>query len=299
MSKVYKHLGTNRNYVLCTTDCMKLLRKLPDNSIDLVITSPPYCIGKSYEEETTPEEFKKTHEKVLPEIVRVVRDGGSICWQVGYHVTNGIIVPLDFLVHEVMSLQEGMALRNRIIWTFGFGLNCKNRFSGRHEVVLWYTKGKSKEHNFDLDSVRVPQKYPGKTHYRGKKKGQPSCNPAGKNPGDVWEIPNVKSNHCEKTDHPCQFPVALAQRLVRALSSKDGTVFDPYAGVGSTAVAAILEERKFVGSELKEEYASIARNRMRQAIKGDIKIRPMEKPVYQPDPNTKVAQKPKSVPDVE
>ncbi|MBU3625522.1 site-specific DNA-methyltransferase [Polynucleobacter sp. JS-Safj-400b-B2] len=279
------------NARLYNGDCNELLSKMPDNSIDLTISSPPYCMGKEYESGNDVATFIKAHESLLPEIIRITKPGGSICWQVGFHVQSGAITPLDFLVHEIMSKQEDIALRNRVVWTFGHGFHCTNRFSGRYEVVMWYTKGGG-EYHFDLDAVRVPQKYPGKIANKGTKKGEFSGNPKGKNPSDIWDIPNVKANHVEKTDHPCQFPVALAIRLIRALAPIDGLVFDPFSGVASTGVAALNERRRFLGAELDPDYAEIAEKRLKDASNGRAKFRPLEKEIYVPKPGEKVAIKP-------
>ena len=154
---------------------------------------------------------------------------------------------------------------------------------------MWYTKGK--EFNFDLDSVRIPQKYPGKRHYKGAKKGEYSGNPLGKNPSDVWDIPNVKANHIEKTEHPCQFPISIPQRLVKALTPKNGLVLDPFFGSGATSIAAMLEGRRFVGSETEEKYCKIATERTREAITGTIKYRE-DRPVAEPDTKLAVARRP-------
>lgn len=133
-------------------------------------------MGKEYEAGNTIDDFILAHDKILPEILRVVKPGGSICWQVGYHVDNSQVMPLDYLVMDAMrKLADPPVLRNRIIWTFGHGYHCERRFSGRHETILWYTKGGS--YPFDLDSVRVPQLYPGKTANKGPLKGLPSGNP--------------------------------------------------------------------------------------------------------------------------
>jgi adenine-specific DNA-methyltransferase len=134
--------------------------------------------------------------------------------------------------------------------------------------------------------VRVLQKYPGKLHYKGDNKGKPSGNPKGKNPSDVWDIPNVKANHIEKTEHPCQFPVALAQRVIKALSNVNDLVLDPYAGSGTTAAACALLRRKFVGAELEKKYHQIAAKRLQAALKNTLEFRPEDKPIYQPLPNT-------------
>lgn len=271
-------------------DCEKLLADIPDNSIDMVVTSPPYCIGMEYEDTSTVEDFMISHRRILPQIVRITKPGGSICWQVGYHVSNRSYYPLDYAVFSILDGIENVTLRNRIIWTFSHGLHSRNRFSGRHETVLWYTKGS--KYDFNLDAVRTPQKYPGKRHYKGRFKGEFSGNPLGKNPGDVWEIPNVKGNHIEKVGHPCQFPVALVQRLVRALCPSGGIVFDPYMGAGSAGVAALVENRQFLGSEINEKYVKLSMQRLMSASKGEEKIRPLGKPIFEPDPKSEVARTP-------
>ncbi|MGA3267396.1 MAG: site-specific DNA-methyltransferase [Verrucomicrobiota bacterium] len=269
---------------------MDLLRRLPSNSVDLTVTSPPYCMGKEYERTDHLRHFVEAHLRILPEIIRVTKTGGSICWQVGYHVRNGVVTPLDFLVNDLMRQWPQVILRNRIIWTFGHGLHGSNRFSGRHETILWYTKGN--DYKFNLDDMRVPQKYPGKRYYKGIKKGKFSCNPLGKNPGDVWELPNIKANHIEKTDHPCQFPVALVQRLIRGLTDRGDLVLDPFLGSGTTAAAAILESRRVLGAELNLKYFRVAVERCRQAQHGMLVYRPLGQPIYVPSPNAEVATNP-------
>lgn len=280
----------NRPASIFHGDSLQLVHELPNDSLQLTVTSPPYCMGKEYESKTEIESFVRAHEQLLPEIIRATAPGGHICWQIGNYVRKGEVVPLDFLVYDIMRNFPEISLRNRIIWTFGHGLHCQNRFSGRYETVLWFSKGS--DYYFDLDSVRVPQKYPGKRAAKGPRKGSFSGNPLGKNPGDVWDIPNVKANHIEKTIHPCQFPVALVQRLVKALSPKDGVVFDPYSGVGSTGVAAVLEGRRFIGGELNKKYVDVAIQRISETLEGKAKIRPLDLPVYEPGPNESVARRP-------
>ncbi len=271
-------------------DCGALLSELPSNSIDLIITSPPYCIGKEYEKFTNVTEFRRIHESIIPDVVRVVKPGGSICWQVGYHVKKQIVYPLDYIVFAAMGAQQGIYLRNRIVWTYGHGLHTSSRFSGRHEVVLWFTKGN--KYYFDLDPVRVPQKYPGKKHYKGPKKGDWSSNPLGKNPSDVWDIPNVKAQHVEKEAHPCQYPIALAQRLIRALTPQDGVVFDPFAGTGSSGAAAVIEGRRYLAAELVAKYVGVMQKRLVKARNNTLKFRPVDRPIHRPSPNEKIAHRP-------
>jgi adenine-specific DNA-methyltransferase len=171
-------------------------------------------------------------------------------------------------------------MRNRIIWHFEHGLHCSKRFSGRYETIMWFTK--SNEYIFNLDPVRVPQKYPGKKYFKGPKVGQYSCNPLGKNPGDLWIIPNVKHNHVEKTEHPCQFPVELVERLVLSLTNEGDWVFDPYLGSGSTIISALRHDRKGVGAEIVPKFVKLATDRVSQELNGTLRTREMGKPIYEP-----------------
>lgn len=293
--KIYKRFHVGNQITLYNGDCLNLLKQIPDETVDMVVTSPPYCMGKAYEDPHDDiETFKKQHKDIFKDIYRILKPGGSICWQVGYHVSNKCVIPLDYIVYEIFTslsakFDHPFILRNRIIWTFGHGLNSTNRFSGRHETILWFSKGDQKY--FNLDSVRIPQKYPGKKSYKGPNKGQLSGNPLGKNPSDVWDIPNVKAQHIEKTDHPCQFPVAIPQRLIKALTPNDGLVLDPFMGSGTTGVAAILEGRRFIGSEIQKDYYDISITRMNDALNGNIKIRE-DKPIAEPNENTAVAKLP-------
>lgn len=293
--KIYKQYGQKKDIILYNGNCIKLLKKIPNESVDIVITSPPYCMKKAYENPTDDiNTFKEVHKSIFPEIYRILKPGGSICWQVGYHVNDTQTFPLDYIVYEIFTqnnnkLKFPLILRNRIIWTFGHGLNSTKRFSGRHEMILWFTKGNN--YRFDLDSIRIPQKYPGKRAYKGPNKGKISGNPLGKNPSDIWDIPNVKAQHIEKTKHPCQFPVALPQRLIKALTKEGDTVLDPFMGSGTTGVAAILEKRKFIGAEIMEEYYDISIKRVKEAIDGKAKVRE-DVPAMQPDLNSSVARIP-------
>lgn len=271
-------------------DAFEFLAKLKPGSVDLIVSSPPYCMGKAYDKSGSIDDFIADHKKLAPLLVRALKDGGSLCWQVGHHVKNGVVVPLDALVYNIFAEQKGIFLRNRIIWTFGHGVHASRRFSGRHETILWYTKGNKYE--FNLDAVRVPQKYPGKRYYKGPRKGEWSGNPLGKNPSDVWEIPNVKSRHVEKTSHPCQFPVALVQRLVRALAKPKAFVVDPFMGSGSSAVAAALEQRGFAGCDIDKSYVAIAKKRIAWLGQGTPRVRPLERPIYVPQANHSVARLP-------
>jgi adenine-specific DNA-methyltransferase len=260
-------------------DCLKLLRDIPDESVQLVITSPPYNIGKPYETKLSLEEYVTQQTKVIEACVRALAPTGNICWQVGNFVDRGQITPLDIVLYPIFE-RLGLQLRNRVIWHFEHGLHCSKRFSGRYETVLWFSK--TKDYKFNLDPVRVPQKYPGKRHFKGPKAGELSGNPLGKNPGDVWIIPNVKSNHVEKTAHPCQFPVELIERFVLSLTDLDDWVLDPFLGSGTSVIAALKHGRRGMGAELVPDYARLARQRVMEQIAGRLETRPMNKPVFDP-----------------
>jgi adenine-specific DNA-methyltransferase len=268
--------------VLYAGDCLNFLRDVPDRSVRLVVTSPPYNLGKAYEKRQDIRDYTAFQERVIKECARTLVDGGSICWQVGNHVVKSgasSILPLDILLYPLFE-KLGLRLRNRVIWHFEHGLHCSNRLSGRYETLLWFTKGD--RYFFNLDPIRVPQKYPGKKYFKGPRAGQYSCNPLGKNPGDVWVIPNVKSNHVEKTEHPCQFPVELIERLVLSLTNPGDWVLDPFVGVGTSIVAAIKHGRRGAGSEKEPKYVEISRERILAVRRGELKTRPMLKPVFDP-----------------
>ncbi len=230
-------------------DAAETLKSIPDESIQLIITSPPYNIGKAYEQATDLTSYLENLAPIVQQLIRVLSDRGSLCWQVGNFVDKSEVFPLDMFYYPLFK-ERGLKLRNRIVWHFDHGLHASKRFSGRYEVLLWFTKSDS--YTFNLDNVRVPSKYPGKTHYKpGDKYGKPSGNPLGKNPSDIWKlierewesgmwcIPNVKANHPEKTIHPCQFPIELVERCVLALTDKADRVLDPFSGVGSAILAAL------------------------------------------------------------
>ncbi len=266
--------------VIECADNQAFMQGLPDESMMLIVTSPPYNIGKTYERHLSLDEYLQEQTDTIAECIRLLHPRGSICWQVGNHVSKeGEIFPLDILLYPIFK-KHGLFLRNRIVWHFEHGLHCSKRLSGRHETILWFTKGD--EYTFNLDPIRVPSKYPNKRHFKGPNIGKLSGNPLGKNPGDVWIIPNVKSNHIEKTIHPCQFPVELVERLVLSLTNPGDNVFDPYMGVGSAIIAALMHGRNGYGCDNEEEYVAIARQRILQWKNGTLKTRPMGKPVYDP-----------------
>jgi adenine-specific DNA-methyltransferase len=292
-------IGIHQNYspdaavTLYEGDRLGLLSQIPAEAVRLIVTSPPYNIGKEYEKRLAFEHYLGQQTATLRECRRILANDGSLCWQVGNHVaTDGEIFPLDIFIYDICK-KLGLKLRNRIIWCFEHGLHCRRRLSGRYETIMWFTK--ADEYVFNLDPIRVPQKYPGKKYFKGSKAGQYSCNPLGKNPGDVWVIPNVKHNHIEKTIHPCQFPIELVERLVLALTNEGDLVVDPYIGVGSAACAALLHNRRAAGADTIAEYLKVAADRVAMAWWGKLPRRPLDRPVYVPGPTDRIAQMPEEL----
>ena len=299
--KIAKTFSSSANIVLRCGDTLEFLPSLPSETVKLVITSPPYNLGKEYESRKDIETYLDFQDQVISELVRVLRGDGSICWQVGNFVQDSEVFPLDILYYNHFK-RHGLKLRNRLIWRFNHGLHAGKRFSRRYETILWFTK--SDNYTFNLDSVRVPSKYPGKRHFKGPNRGLPSGNPLGKNPSDIWEfvardwdaelwdIPNVKANHPEKTLHPCQYPIELVERCVLALTNEGDWILDPYCGVGSALIAALRHSRKCIGVDKEESYISLAKDRIEDSYAGKLRIRPLGKPVYEPSGREKVAQIP-------
>jgi adenine-specific DNA-methyltransferase len=300
--QIVRDYHPDSNIILHLGDVLDFIQTIPDDSVQLIVTSPPYNIGKSYEEKDSLSNYLGQQAILIEQFYRVLKSAGNLCWQVGNYVDQGEVYPLDMLYYPIFK-ETNFHLRNRIIWHFEHGLHASKRFSGRYETILWFSK--SNDYIFNLDPVRIPSKYPGKRHYKGNKKGQPSGNPKGKNPSDfwriivqedweqeIWEIPNVKANHPEKTNHPCQYPIELVERCVLALSNEKDLIFDPFMGVGSSLIAGIKHQRKVMGCDKESEYVKITEERINAYYQGTLKIRPLGKPVYQPTGKEKISQVP-------
>ena len=295
-----------RDEIICA-DSADALKTIDDESLGLVVTSPPYNIGKEYEldKRLSLEEYLEWLRPIVKQLCAKVKKNGSICWQVGNYVNKGQVVPLDYLFYQIF-IDAGFKMRNRIIWRFNFGLHATNRLSGRYETLLWFTK--SDDYTFNLDPIRVPQLYPGKRHSKskGERAGEPSGNPLGKNPSDywefsaeeaflsdpVWELPNVKANHPEKTPHPCQFPSELVERCILALTNPGDTVLDPFVGAGTTVIASKKHHRHSIGIDQSPEYAKLATERLNDFLEGNLKLRRAGQATRRPKPGEKVSTVP-------
>jgi adenine-specific DNA-methyltransferase len=240
-------------------DCLGWLRSLPDESVDCIVSSPPYNIGKEYEVRRALQVYLDEQKSVLTECARVLKPSGSIWWQVGSYAAHGSLIPLDVRFFPILE-DLGLIPRNRIVWLRQHGLHARNKYSARHETLLWFTK--TDDYKFELDNIRVPQKYQNKKSWRGDNKGELTCNPMGKNPGDIWIFQNVKHNHEEQTVHPAQFPEDMIARVVLSTTEPGDVVLDPYMGTGTVAVVARDHDRHFLGAEIDAGYHSVALRRL-------------------------------------
>ncbi|ASF45251.1 DNA-methyltransferase [Methylovulum psychrotolerans] len=262
-NQVKKILGTpayeNAGVAIYCQDCLKGMQKLPDNLVNLTVTSPPYNIGKEYESFITTEDYIGWCSKWMQEIYRITAENGAFWLNVGYfEVKNkGLAVPISYLLWD----KSDFYLLQELVWNYAAGVACKSRFSPRNEKLLWYIKNQQ-HYTFNLDEVRDPNvKYPNQ-----KKNGKLKCNPLGKNPTDVWQIAKVTSganrSSKERTAHPAQFPTAMIERVIKSSSNWGELVIDPFIGSGSTAIAALENGRHVIGFEVEEKYIQIARQRI-------------------------------------
>lgn len=250
-------------------DCLEHLKKISTGTVKLVFSSPPYNIGKQYEKTQALTDYLKFQGSVIDQLCRVVCTDGAVCWQVGNHVSDGTINPLDLEVEPLFS-KNGFLLRRRFVWSFGHGLHCSYRFSGRYETVVVFSRRELTPRPTAITMLE---------HEWAS--------------GFIVDAPNVKSNHVEKTDHPCQFPIELAERFIVKLTNEGDTVLDPFAGVCTTSIAASLRSRESICIELKAEYVRVGKSRFSSVRNGTIKHRSLGTKIHVPDPETdSVAKRP-------
>lgn len=267
LTKIKTVLGTpyfeTESVVIYNMDCKEGIRTIKDCGlkIDCTITSPPYNIGKEYEDKMHLVEYRKWLASIVNGIYDITTDYGSFLLNVGYLEIphRGKAVPITYLLWEHINFY----LNQEIVWNYGAGVACKKLLSPRNEKILWYVKN-ANAYTFNLDEIRDPDvKYPFQ-----KKNGKLRCNTLGKNPSDVWQIAKVTSGEnrasAERTDHPAQFPIDLIDRVVKGFSNPDDLILDPFIGSGTTAVCCINNGRKCIGFEISTDYCEIIRERLNQ-----------------------------------
>ena len=239
------------------------MKKIKEPIFDLTVTSPPYNIGKEYEKPMPLKDYLNWCENWITEIYRLTKEQGSFWLNIGYlEIPNkGKAVPIPYLLWDKSSFY----LIQEVIWNYGAGVAGRKFFSPRNEKLLWYVKDRE-NYVFNLDDIRDKNvKYPNQ-----KKNGKLKCNPLGKNPTDVWQIPKVTSgtnrSSKERMPHPAQFPITLIDRVAKASSNPGEIIMDPFLGSGTSAIVALSNKRKFVGFEIDPKYCDLAINRIEEFI---------------------------------
>ncbi|HZZ93421.1 MAG TPA: site-specific DNA-methyltransferase [Usitatibacter sp.] len=255
-------------YAIYHGDCLEFLTSLPDSSIDLTFTSPPYNIGKEYESVLSLDQYVDWCVEWCAEIARITRRHGSFLLNVGYLAVpeKGRSVPIPYLLWNKFP----MFLQQEIVWNYGAGVAARKALSPRNEKLLWYVRD-AEQYTFNLDEIRDPDvAYPNQ-----KKNGKLRCNTLGKNPSDVWQIAKVTSgagrSSPERTSHPAQFPLDLCERVLKGFSNSGDFVVDPFLGSGSTLDATERFGRFGIGFELRRDYCDLAEKRIR-ATQAQLKL---------------------------
>jgi len=239
--KTLGSLELNRIYQM---DCLEGMRLLPDGSVDLIIADPPYFQIKG------DFDFKWRSRRDwlewcglwIYQCVRVLKEGGSFYIWGGWSNISWIQVYIEE--------NYDVTLRNKIIWHYGSGNRATRIFAPRHEECLFYTKGR-KRYTFNIDDVRITSKYNDKRNH-----------PLGKNPTDCWYFNRYPANDRRYTGHPTQKHDGVCNRIIKASSNVDDIVLIPFVGSGSECVAALRNNRNFIGFEIEPEYVRIANQRL-------------------------------------
>ena len=252
--------GVEPSWEILVGDCLERFVEIESGSVALVLTSPPYNIGKQYEKQLPLEDYLHWCKQWLAEIARVLTPTGAAWINLGFVEVagRGNAVPLPYLLWPLIDLY----LVQEVVWRYENGVACKRRLSPRNEKLLWLVRDPS-SYRFNLDDIRDPDiRYP-----HSRRQGRLRYNPRGKNPGDVWHISKVVAGRPspERTDHPAQMPLALAERVVLACSEVGDLILDPFAGSGTTLVAAIQHGRRAIGIERDPRYAAIAEHRLAES----------------------------------
>ncbi|MCZ2342426.1 MAG: hypothetical protein LC104_11605 [Bacteroidales bacterium] len=272
-----------------TGDCLTLLPRLPDGSVDLVFADPPFNIGyqyDQYQDKKPKAAYLDWTEQWLAAVTRTLQPNGSLFVAIGDEFAAEIKIRLDAL---------GLTMRNWIIWHYTFGVHCQRKFNRSHAHIFYYVRN-PKQFTFHSDRIRVPSAR--MTTYADRR-----ANPVGKLPDDTWVLrPQETDDHfqpdsdtwavsrvCgtfqERTGHPCQMPEALLERIIRVASNPGDLVLDPFAGSGTTLAVAKRLQRRYLGMELSDAYVHGIRERLLGVSEGSPKPRSVPR-----QPGTRASQ---------
>ena len=231
-------------------DCLDLLSRLPDESVQLIVCDPPYNILLADWDEH--EDYVSWASLWLKEAERVLKKTGSIAIFGGlqYQGEAGTGDLISIISH--MRSSSRMLLANLIIWNYPNGMSAHRFFANRHEEVAWFAK--TKRYFFDLDAVREPYDETTKAAYLKDKRLNPESLEKGRNPTNVWKIGRLNGNSKERVGHPTQKPKEVIRRLVKSLSYEGSLVVDFFAGSGVTTAVCIEEKRNSVCGDSGDEF---------------------------------------------
>ncbi|MCY4446519.1 MAG: site-specific DNA-methyltransferase [Rhodobacteraceae bacterium] len=244
------------NYQLYNQDYLEGLEKIEDSSIDLILTDPPYCLGKDYGNESDklqPNIFLEWMEKWIDKSMPKLKPNGSM-----YIFTTWKYSP------EIFSMiKKKMTMVNEIIWdrkvpSMG---GTTRKYSSVHDNIGFFVK--SKDYYFDLDSIRIPydsetKKKRTRSIFKGKKWLE-----LGYNPKDLWSVSRLHKIHRERVSHPTQKPLEIITRMVKASCPVNGIVLDPFVGSGTTIEACLNTDRNCIAFEINSDYCEIIRERVK------------------------------------
>jgi len=237
-------------------DALVELKRMPAESVDLIVADPPYNLGKDYGNNHDIkgfDEYLEFSRAWLREARRILKPDGTIYVFMGFRFIS--------YLYDILDREINMFFNSWIVWHYTQGMGKTKGFSPRHDDILMFTKGK--DYVFNLDDIRVPQKF-----YRERN------NMRGANPGDVWEFSHVHYCNENRQAHPTQKPEGLIERMVLASSSERGTVLDPFSGSGTTLRVCQQLSRSGIGIELNPEYVESTKRRLEKEFKGFDSIDP-------------------------
>ena len=229
-------------------DCIDIMRKLPETSVQLVFADPPYNTGVTYDgysDYISDEAYLAFSEEWMEQVYRIIVMGGSFYLAINDEYAAEL---------RIIAKRIGFKLRRWNIWHYTFGQNQQNNFTRSHTHILYFTVGET--FRFNGDAIREPSA-------RQKVYHDKRASPGGRIPDDVWEFSRIAGTFKERTKgFPCQIPRKLLERVILASSNKGGTVLDPFAGSGATLFVAKKLGRNYVGIEQSERYCEQIRKRL-------------------------------------
>ena len=247
-------------FLLFNESNLETMKRIPDNFVDLVITSPPYDGLRTYNGYSFP------FEDIANELYRVTKQGGVVVWVVNDSTKNGS-ESLTSFKQAIYFVDCGFNLHDTMIWKKPNPVPTQStRYQQEFEYMFAFSKGKPKTFN----PIRIKSKYAGtKVKKHRAVKSKHNYNEEGiyvvsdtKMIGNVWEIANVKND----SKHPAIFPYELAEKHILSWSNEGDIVYDPFAGSGTTGKMAILNKRKCIMSEISAEYCDIINKRLEPII---------------------------------